>query len=138
MLTIAVSRPQLRFNSTSSPPNSPSTSGKPSTSSSQSDFFERHPRRSGPPSRHSLFYREIYPPFLRCIAYGSGAYFALHLLWTYLDGEEQKVVEEQQRAEMEDKIKELRQKAQGALAGVTEGAENGKKEGGSWWKVWSR
>lgn len=60
------------------------------------------------------------------------------MLWTYLDGEEQKVVEEQQRAEMEDKIKELRQKAQGALAGVTEGAENGKKEGGSWWKVWSR
>lgn len=77
---------------------------------------------------------------MRCIAYGSGAYFALHLLWTYLDGEEQKVIEEQQRRGLEDQVREARMKIAGVggAASAGESASSSGQAGKSWWKVWSR
>lgn len=79
----------------------------------------------GPQSKHSLFYRELYPPLLRCLAYGSGIYFALHLAWQYLDGEEQNYLEEQQTSQLASKIKELRS---GAIR-IDESADSDVKQG---------
>ena len=45
------------------------------------------------------------------MAYGSAAYFALHLAWQYLDGREQKQLEEEVRRELEEEVR-LRVEAQ--------------------------
>ncbi|CAO1616192.1 unnamed protein product [Jaminaea pallidilutea] len=98
-------------------------------------FFQPKPRRTGPPSRHALVYREIWPPLLRCLGYGSAAYFGLHLLWQYLDGEEQKKLEEESRSSLEAKVKEARQRI-GAAAGSSKDKDD--RSRASWWKFWAK
>lgn len=111
-----------RQNSTSTSPPSPSAAPSPAQTQVQaqaqgqaaataqrpatSDTAERNDRR-----RHGYFYRDILPPFLRVLAYGSAAYFALHLAWQYLDGREQKQLEEEVRRELEEEVR-LRVEAQ--------------------------
>ncbi|PKI83537.1 hypothetical protein MVES1_002814 [Malassezia vespertilionis] len=49
-----------------------------------------------PPSKHKLLYTEIFPPLFRVLAYSTGAYFALHLLWHALDDHESSTYEARQ------------------------------------------
>lgn len=86
----------IRFQSTSAP----SESGRSSTPNTPP------PQTPEPPkSKHKLVYREIWPPLIRVLAYSSGVYFALHLGWQYLDGQEQRQLEQDVRAELEAQIR---------------------------------
>lgn len=86
-----------------------------------------HRRSNKPLSRHKLFYRDIVPPLVRVLAYGSIVYFSLHLTWQYLDGREQKQLEDQVRSELEAQV---RQKLESK--GVVEKQANS-QSGKSWW-----
>ncbi|CAO1618958.1 unnamed protein product [Parajaminaea phylloscopi] len=119
----------------------------PQPQSSSNEGFERPGRPRGPPSRHSLFYREFYPPLLRCLAYGSSIYFALHLAWSYLDGEEQRYLEEQHTSSLQRSIKEARTSAlrtedatdsRAASARSGDGAgQSSSPQNRAWWKSWA-
>jgi hypothetical protein len=63
----------------------------------------------------------------RVLAYGSIVYFSLHLTWQYLDGREQKQLEDQVKEELEAQV---RQKLQSR--NVVGKAGDGKAER-SWW-----
>lgn len=65
-----------------------------------------------PASKHRLVYREIWPPLIRVLAYGSAVYFSLQLLWQYLDGLEQARLEADVRRELEEEVrKEMEKRA---------------------------
>lgn len=96
----------------------------------------------GSHEKHRLFYREFYPPLIRCFAYGTGAYFALHLTWQYLDSKEQDFLRDEERSALEYRVKELREGVKDVGQSVEDkvkdvgGAaqEQGSKK--SWWKFW--
>lgn len=85
-----------------------------------------HRRSTEPPSKHKLVYRQIFPPLIRVLAYGSAVYFSLHLVWQYLDGKEQKRLEDEVRLEMEAQV---RQKLESS--GMVE--SQGTRNDNSWW-----
>ncbi|UZJ51612.1 hypothetical protein CBS101457_000932 [Exobasidium rhododendri] len=99
-----------RWQSTSSPSSSSSSSSSSAPATTESPLLPPHRRSTGPPSKHKLFYRTILPPLFRVLAYGSAVYFALHLTWQYLDGNEQRELENQVRDDLESKVKEQLQK----------------------------
>ncbi|KAN0059933.1 hypothetical protein ACQY0O_007906 [Thecaphora frezii] len=142
-----------------SPPSS-STNPPPSGPSAEEprnealEYLEAKRRRKAaqanqPPSRHALFYRDIVPAMVRILAYGSSAYFALHLVWNLLDRDEQRILAEQKTQAFQDEIRNLdrqieeaalnvKGKGEGASHGTrTEGAEaeDGARKGWSSW-VW--
>lgn len=105
------------------------------------EYLERKRQRKAnaanqPPSRHALFYRDIIPPFLRVIAWGSSAFFAMHLVWNLLDRDEQRVLVERRHKEYEEQIKQLasRQPALGDGDGAGAGADASRSAGG--WLGW--
>lgn len=110
--------------STSASASSPPTSPTAETLTSQ---VPPHRRSNKPPSRHKLFYRDIVPPLVRVLAYGSIVYFSLHLTWQYLDGREQKQLEDQVRSELEAQV---RQRIENK--GVVE-RQGSSQSGKSWW-----
>lgn len=76
-----------------------------SATAAQADRPERPahlpPRRdpNKPPSRHRLYYREVLPAWIRCIAYAGLAYGGCHAAWYALDaleGEEDGVERKEQ------------------------------------------
>lgn len=82
-----------------------------SSSSSSSSTAEKQNQKS----KHKLVYREIWPPFLRVLAYASAVYFSLQLTWQYLDAREQRTLEADVRRRLEEEVrKEMEQKAEKA------------------------
>ncbi|PWY98320.1 hypothetical protein BCV70DRAFT_202102 [Testicularia cyperi] len=65
-------------------------------------------RKSDPSSaaaRHASVYTEIFPSLLRIFAWGSTAYFGLHLLWNVLDRDEQRLLMQSHTSSVEANIK---------------------------------
>lgn len=50
---------------------------------------QRATNPTGASARHASLYSQLFPALLRILAYGSSAYFGLHLLWNILDRDEQ-------------------------------------------------
>lgn len=100
-----VTRPSLlllrRRNLSSTPSRSlaappPSTSETEELNEAQRYLANKAARRSqrlsnptGASARHASLYNQLFPALLRILAYGSSAYFGLHLLWNVLDRDEQ-------------------------------------------------
>lgn len=114
---------RIRFESTNTP-STPPTPVSPSRetihsaqqqqqqpqSSQQSSSQDKQPK-----SKHKLVYREIWPPFIRVLAYASAVYFSLQLTWQYLDGREQRELEADVRRQLEEEVrKEMEKKAERA------------------------
>lgn len=101
----------------------------------------RQQRQADPTSaraRHASFYTEIMPALLRVFAYGSAAYFGLHLLWNLLDRDEQRQLMAKQADDLEDKIQSITQKVQAATASHDQQApatpsEQQAPQKRSWW-----
>ena len=121
---------RLQSTSSSSSVSSSSTStppaNKPSDVPLPSSPTPPHREAKGPPSKHKLFYREVIPPLFRVLALGSAVYFSLHLAWQYLDGNEQKRLEEDVRREMEEQVRR-KLEAKGVAGSSAVGS------GRSWW-----
>ncbi|KAK0536410.1 Mitochondrial-processing peptidase subunit alpha [Tilletia horrida] len=104
----------------------------PSSSSSSSS-------NEGPsPSRHALFYRDIVPPLLRVLAYGSIVYFGLHLVWVVLDREEQDARHAGEVGLLQAEIRGLKEDVEARRTGRV-GDREGKaadSKPGSWWSGW--
>lgn len=86
-------------------------------------------------SRHVLFYRDILPPMVRVLAYGSAVYFAAHLAWTYLDAQEQRTLEAYERTALEKLVREKRLGEQ-QLDKAKAVADKVKGEAKGWWPKW--
>ncbi|CBQ73968.1 conserved hypothetical protein [Sporisorium reilianum SRZ2] len=56
---------------------------------------------TGASARHASLYSQLFPALLRILAYGSSAYFGLHLLWNVLDRDEQTRLMEAQTGGLE-------------------------------------
>lgn len=124
----------------------PSSSQRPGHSSASDEsipeFFRpktREERRQGsssqqqgPPSRHVLFYRDIVPPLLRVLAYGSIVYFGLHLTWVVLDREEQDARHAGEVKSLQAEIRSLKDQAVRKAGSTSEGA---KEKAKSWWST---
>ncbi|KAK0545629.1 hypothetical protein OC861_005196 [Tilletia horrida] len=98
-------------------------------------FFQPRTRaerrtQQGPPSRHALFYRDIVPPLLRVLAYGSIVYLGLHLTWVVLDREEQDTRHTAEITILQDEIKKLRRSV---VTEAQEGLEQVPEAPRSWW-----
>jgi hypothetical protein len=116
-LRYITSYPSIRSQSSSS-----TTTPSPSPESN----IPPHRRNTGPPSNHKLFYRDIVPPLFRVLAYGSAVFLSLQLIWQYLDGLEQKKLEEQVRTEMEAQVRQKLENRGVAKSDI-------KAQGKSWW-----
>lgn len=129
--------PAARHASTSSPGSSPSPSPSPppppQSAQSQPPPSSSPSSTGKPKSKHKLVYGEVWPPLIRVLAYGSGVYFALHLVQQYLDGEEQRKLEADVRAELEAQVRaDMAKRAVEGRTGKGSGnAASGDSKG--WW-----
>lgn len=93
-------------------------------------------------ARHASLYSQLFPALLRILAYGSTAYFGLHLLWNVLDRDEQTKLMEGQRKGLEATARSLAEKVDratervSAKAGEVVGKTEAKVEGESGKKKW--
>nr|CDI54326.1 hypothetical protein BN887_00954 [Melanopsichium pennsylvanicum 4] len=91
---------------------------------------------TGASARHASLYGQLFPALLRILAYGSSAYFGLHLLWNVLDRDEQTKLMAAQTSGLEATARSIREKvdkAREALSSTTEtvtpdGDTRGKKQ----------
>ncbi|PWN35647.1 uncharacterized protein FA14DRAFT_45036 [Meira miltonrushii] len=108
----------IRFESTntpSTPPTPVSPARETAHSSPSAGPSQQQQQQEKPKSKHKLVYREIWPPFIRVLAYASAVYFSLQLTWQYLDGREQKELEADVRRQLEEEVrKEMIKKAERA------------------------
>ncbi|CDR87362.1 uncharacterized protein SPSC_00488 [Sporisorium scitamineum] len=65
---------------------------------------------TGASARHTSLYSQLFPALLRILAYGSSAYFGLHLLWNVLDRDEQTKLMNAQTSGLEATAKSLVEK----------------------------
>lgn len=90
---------------------------------------------TGASARHGSVYSQLFPALLRILAYGSSAYFGLHLLWNVLDRDEQTKLMNAHTEGLESTARSLAgkvEKAQEQVRGaVEEGKEKVEKRG--WW-----
>lgn len=107
----------IRFESTNTPstPPTPVAPARETIHSSPASQPSQNSSQEKPKSKHKLVYREIWPPFIRVLAYASAVYFSLQLTWQYLDGREQKELEADVRRQLEEEVrKEMQKKAERA------------------------
>lgn len=96
---------------------------------------------TGASARHASLYSHIFPALLRILAYGSSAYFGLHLLWNVLDRDEQTKLMKAHTAGLESTARSIAEKVEQAQAKVSDAGskvvsevKDGQKEGKkSWW-----
>lgn len=130
---------RIRFESTNTP-STPPTPVSPSRETIHSAQQQQppspqssSPQDKQPKSKHKLVYREIWPPFIRVLAYASAVYFSLQLTWQYLDGREQRELEADVRRQLEEEVrKEMEKKAERAKS--DQGAISQKAKG---WFSWA-
>lgn len=108
---------RVRFESTntSSTPPTPVSPSRETihSSSSAAGSSQQNTSQQKPKSKHKLVYREIWPPFIRVLAYASAVYFSLQLTWQYLDGREQKELEANVKRQLEEEVrKEMEKKVE--------------------------
>lgn len=95
-------------------------------------------RSSNPHSasaRHASLYSQLFPALLRILAYGSTAYFGLHLLWNVLDRDEQRKLMDSQTSGLEATARSLAEKVEKAkeqVAPTTTGTEDRKNKKWYW------
>ncbi|SPO32505.1 uncharacterized protein UTRI_04249 [Ustilago trichophora] len=91
---------------------------------------------TGASARHASLYSQLFPALLRILAYGSSAYFGLHLLWNVLDRDEQTKLMNAQTSGLEataksivEKVDTAKQQVGDAVSGAASEAEHkaGKK-----------
>ncbi len=103
--------------------------------------LERTNNPTGASARHASLYSQLFPALLRILAYGSSAYFGLHLLWNVLDRDEQTKLMQAQTSGLEatarslvEKVDKAKQKVEGAVeSAVAEGKDAGEKAKGKRW-----
>ncbi|EPQ29944.1 uncharacterized protein PFL1_02616 [Pseudozyma flocculosa PF-1] len=113
------------------PPPSPTPSSEPRNEAREyleAKRLRKEARAGQPPSRHALFYSDIVPPLLRILAYGSTAYFALHLLWNVLDRDEQRALADAKTDGYANTIRNLDEQIEQAKQSVTDKAAAAGKE----------
>lgn len=92
---------------------------------------ERARNPTGASARHASLYSQLFPALLRILAYGSTAYFGLHLLWNVLDRDEQTKLMNQHAGSLEGTAKSLAAKVDHAtqkLAPSLAAAEPGQSQ----------
>lgn len=77
-------------------------------------------------ARHASLYSQLFPALLRILAYGSSAYFGLHLLWNVLDRDEQTKLMNSQTGALEATAKSIAAKVDKAVGQVGEAASSSK------------
>lgn len=70
-------------------------------------------------ARHASLYSQLFPALLRILAYGSSAYFGLHLLWNVLDRDEQTKLMHSQTTRLEDAARSIAHKVDKAQQQMT-------------------
>ena len=75
-------------------------------------------------ARHASLYSQLFPALLRILAYGSTAYFGLHLLWNVLDRDEQTKLMTAQAEGLEATAKSLAEKVDKAERRVGKAVES--------------
>ena len=101
---------------------------------------ERAGNPTGASARHASLYSQLFPALLRVLAYGSSAYFGLHLLWNVLDRDEQTQLMNAQTTGLEATARSIAEKVDKAKQQVTstasaiasEGEEKGGKKRWYW------
>ncbi|TKY84633.1 hypothetical protein EX895_006535 [Sporisorium graminicola] len=78
---------------------------------------------TGASARHASLYSRLFPALLRILAYGSSAYFGLHLLWNVLDRDEQTKLMNAQTNGLEATAKSIVEKVERAKEKVEGAAE---------------
>lgn len=76
---------------------------------------ERARNPTGASARHASLYSQLFPALLRILAYGSSAYFGLHLLWNVLDRHEQTQLMNAQTSSLQATAKSLADKVDTAV-----------------------
>lgn len=103
--------------------------------------LDRSNNPTGASARHASLYSQLFPALLRILAYGSSAYFGLHLLWNVLDRDEQTKLMNAQTSGLEstarslvEKVDQAKERVQGAVcSAVSEGKEEAEKAKGKRW-----
>ncbi|KAF6766845.1 hypothetical protein PSEUBRA_000798 [Kalmanozyma brasiliensis GHG001] len=104
--------------------------------------LDRSQNPTGSSARHASLYSQLFPALLRILAYGSSAYFGLHLLWNVLDRDEQTELMNAQTSGLEstarslvEKVDQAKEKVQGAVSSAVSDAQEGaeKAKGKRWY-----
>ncbi|GAC93653.1 hypothetical protein PHSY_001218 [Pseudozyma hubeiensis SY62] len=76
---------------------------------------QRASNPTGASARHASLYSQLFPALLRILAYGSSAYFGLHLLWNILDRDEQTQLMTTQTSALESTARSIAAKVDEAV-----------------------